>query len=518
MAALLTSCEFTYDPSKEGDAPGSPGSEKYQPFKYRETFVEPFTEEDLSGTMPLSKLLDIALYNNPTTRSSWHAARAAAYAYHVSWSAYYPAVTLIGDIATERTNGPTDINNTQSTNGNVVTNAAMTPLALTGPSAAASSAASSSTSTTSTGAATVSTVFNEITGSYLLLDFGGRNAQTELAFQMLEQANWQHNLAMQQVMLAVLNSYTSYIGNRALVAASEQDLEDAKVALESTKVQRLAGLATLTDVLTAQSSVEQMQFNLEQARGAEKTALATLLITLGLSPDKEISVQDLPEKLPVIEISHNVSALIEMAKEHRPDIGAAIAQVKQQRAQLVISYSSGMPVFTLNATTNQLYFLHPKIPETYNNSVSLNWSTPLFQGFYYLNQRRQIKEQIQEALANVDATVAQVVTAVMTDYYAFTTAEASLPSSEALVESSKRAYHGILSQYKVGVASVVDVTTALTTLSNARAQLVMTRTQWAASLANLAFSVGVLEDTSGSWESAPPSRLYKLQYQDNTGQ
>ena len=41
------------------------------------------------------------------------------------------------------------------------------------------------------------------------------------------------------------------------------------------------------------------------------------------------------------------------------------------------------------------------------------------------------------------------------------------------------------------------------------------RTQWAASLANLAFSVGVLEDTGGQWEKVPPEELYQLPLRDD---
>ena len=77
---------------------------------------------------------------------------------------------------------------------------------------------------------------------------------------------------MQQVMLSVLNAYTAYLGNKGLVTAYEQDLKDAQVALDAAKVMRTAGLATLNDVLLAQSTLEQTRTNLLQAQGAEKTA------------------------------------------------------------------------------------------------------------------------------------------------------------------------------------------------------------------------------------------------------
>ena len=50
--------------------------------------------------------------------------------------------------------------------------------------------------------------------TYLLLDFGGRNATAELALHTLYSSNWEHDYTMQQVMLSVLNAYTTYIGNK----------------------------------------------------------------------------------------------------------------------------------------------------------------------------------------------------------------------------------------------------------------------------------------------------------------
>lgn len=500
----LAGCsELAYDPSVNDNAPAAPGAEYRSSFKVRETNAPTYSPQDLSKEMPLSMLLDIALYNNPSTRASWSAARAAAFAYRASLSAYYPAILYSGNLTQQKTNGSAaldagggDVIDTSTDNG--------TSVVTTGAAAISTTSATNST-----------TLFDEITGTFLVFDFGGRDAQAELALYTLEQSNWQHNSTMQQVMLSVINAYTSYLGNKALVLANEQNLKDAEIALDASQKMRLAGLATLTDVLSAQTTVEQMRLNLEQAKGAEKTAFADLLIILGFSPESNLCVVELPEKLPVIEISGNICTLLELAKENRPDIGAALAAVKQQEAQLGIAYSAGLPTLTFTGSASRLRFLKPQRKDITDQSISLQWNYPLFQGYYYVNQQKQVEEQIQEALALLDVTTSQAETDVVTNYYAFKTAEAALPASEAVLEYSQRAYRGMLAQYKVGTSSILDVLNILTTLSNARSQQVLTRVQWAASLANLAFAVGVLQDTSGGWEAEPPKRLYQVQFKDN---
>lgn len=495
LLLLLTGCEPFYDPVKYNDVPTSPATSwDKKSIVVKETVERPFDIKDISGTMPLSRLLDIALYNNPLTRVSWNAARASAYAYRAALSPYYPVLGYTGSLNAQKNAGSSFATSGQGIVSNPSTT---TPTVLT------------STRT--------NYLLNNFFLNYLVLDFGGRDATAEFALQALYSSNWQHNFTMQQVMLSVLNAYTAYIGNRGLVAAYEQDLKDAEVALQAAKVMRSAGLATLSDVLLAQSNVELTRTNLVQAEGSEKTSLGEILIAVGLPPDADITAEDLPQQLPVIEISGNISSLLELAKQRRPDLGIAIAAIKQQEAQLAISYSSSMPTLTANGDWNQIRFISPKKPSGYNEVAFFEVNFPIFQGYFYMNQQRQLRAQIEEALANLDVQVAAISAQIVTNYYAFTSAEAALPSSEAAVVYSQRAYRGFVVQYKTGTASILDVLNALTTLSNARSQQVLVRTQWAAALANLAFSVGILEDTGGQWRDSPPKQLSEIPIVDNKG-
>lgn len=491
LILVLSGCEPFYDPLDDDDIPGSPGTFwDREPIVIREAVVNPFTEEDLTKTMSLSFLMDMALFNNPATRASWNASRASAYAYRGSLSTFYPTLNYVGTLNAQTTKGTTTANSGQ--NGF----SAVTPVT-----------ASKSVSSTN--------LVNNLSLSYLLLDFGGRYAATEYAWQGLIASNWQHDFTMQQVMLSVVNAYTTYLGNKALVEAFQQDLKDVQTALDAATLMHKAGLATLTDVLSTQSTLEQTRTSLFQAQGAESTSLGELLIAVGLPPDTSIDVEQLPQKLPVIEISGDLSSLLELAKEKRPDLGVALAALRQQEAQLAISFSSGMPTLTANGDWNQTRFFHPKSPTGYKETAFLQLNVPLFQGFFYMNQQRQLRAQIEEAMANVDVQVANVSTQVVTNYYLFTSAVAALPSSEAAVEYSRRAYRGMVGQYKTGTSSILDVLNALTSLSNARSQEVVIRTQWALSLANLGFSVGLLEDTSAHWQEAPPKELYQLPLRDD---
>lgn len=440
-----------------------------------------FELPDLSSTMSVMDLLDIALVYNPSTEMSWQTARADAFAYRETFSNYYP--TIIDQETLTYTRG---------------------------------SAGSSTTSNPSAPSGFIGrgkeskTLFSDLTASYLLLDFGGRCAEVRLAKETLIAADWQHNRNIQQVLINVLIAYTSYIGNKGLRVADEKDLEDAKVALLAAEKMHTAGLATLTDVYQAKATVAQRTLALEQAKGQEKTSLGQLLAALGLPANTKICVGDLPDKLPVVDICQDMDYLVELAKVTRPDIGAAIAAVKEQEANLAISFSQSMPNLTANGSMSRLRNLsHPSF-DTFQYNAFLQLTTPIFNGFFYVNQHRQFKAAIKAALASLEVQLSQVALDVVTSYYAFTTAVAALPSSEEFFIYSERAFKGQLLQYKTGTSSILDVLTALTALSDARAQVVVTRTQWASSLANLAFAVGILDDKSADWQDAPTQVQKKI--------
>lgn len=489
---FLVGCEPFYDPVCMDDVPASPGSvwdRKW--FHVKKTTEIPFHASDLSGNMSLSRLLDIALYNNPLTRASWHASRAAAYAYRATLSAYYPAINYTGILTAQTVKGSAFATSSGSA---IISN---------------------NTTPTINQESHTTNFIQSLNLTYLLLDFGGRDALSDTALQNLYASNWQHDSTMQQVMLTVINAYVSYLGNKGLVEAYGQDLKDAEVAFQAAKKMHEAGLATLTDELAAQANLELIRTNYYQAQGAEATSFDEILIAVGLPPDTCISIDSLPQELPVIDIAGNLSCLLELAKLKRPDIGIAVAAIKLQEDQLALAYSNSMPVVTANANWTQVRFISPRKRSGYNETASIEVNMPIFQGFYHMNRQRQFRAQIEKAMANLDVKLAQVSLEVVNNYYLLKSAEAALPSSAAAVAFSTRAYRGFVVQYRTGTATITDMLNALTALSNARAQEVLNRTQWASSLANLAFSVGVLTENSGEFRSGPPKELSEIPSKDD---
>ena len=172
----------------------------------------------------LAQLVDVALRINPSTKVAWERARSAAAQWGVTRGDYYP--TISGDVSGTAIGG--------SARG----------------------------------------VFGQVgvSLSYLLLDFGGREASVESARQALAAANWNHNQVIQDVLRNVPQAYYEYIGYKAQVRASEASLKEALTSLDSTEQRRQAGVSTIADVLQARSNADQVRLILVANRGGVKVS------------------------------------------------------------------------------------------------------------------------------------------------------------------------------------------------------------------------------------------------------
>ena len=103
------------------------------------------------GTLSLAQIIDVALSNNPTTRTAWLEARAAEAALGSERSAYFPEVDVLASATRSRPPGE--------------------------------------------GVSASTTIAPSLALTYLLFDFGGRDAQVEQARQTLIAADFAHNAA-----------------------------------------------------------------------------------------------------------------------------------------------------------------------------------------------------------------------------------------------------------------------------------------------------------------------------------
>lgn len=410
----------------------------------------PQAASELARNQPLSlpELTEFALRNNPRTRQSWLAARAAAAGVGIEKADRLPQ--LSASYALTRTQQ--------------VTNQGATVPWQTryGPS---------------------------ISLSYLLYDFGVRELQIETSEYRLLAANLAHNRVLQDVVFGVEQAYYRLLGNDALVRVNIQSLKNAETALEAVSKRRESGLATVADVYRAETLVAQARLNLTRSTGELEKSRGQLASVVGLPVNVGIAVRPLEAPPQTTEISASIGELLARAKASRPDLVAAEAQVRASRASAKAAARAGLPSIEVVGGSGRTSFGDNR-PSASNYNIGLAIRIPIFTGFRETYTARLAQAQAEAAEAGRDALLRQAEVEVWQGYYDLTTVNSSISSTEAQVRSAEQTAQATLARYQSGFGSILDLITAQQDESNARVQRIQSYLDWFTTLARLQVAVG----------------------------
>lgn len=403
------------------------------------------------NTLNLSDVANAALCNNPQTREVWANARAQAAQVGIAKSAYLPSVI-----------------NTIGTNVN-----ASSPRLVTRDNA-------------------YSNLNNSLVATYLLYDFGNRDAALENARQLLQAASATQSAAVQTILFAAV---TNYYQVQASISALEAAITSETTAQESFKAAEAryqAGVTTPADKLQAQTAYAQATLTRITAEGALKSAYGSLANVMGLPANATLTLMPSQLNVEAVELNQDITTLINEAIARRPDLIASEAQVKAAEASILSSRAAAKP--TVNLAMSNAWQDGSQLSSINTTTVGLNVTIPLFIGY-------APSYRIQSALANADVKIAQrdrlklqVSLDVWGAYQSLRTAIESVNASNALVRSAEESARVALGRYKAGVGNIIDTLSAQSALANAHQQIVQSTLNWNIARASLAQAIGGLDN------------------------
>lgn len=412
----------------------------------------------INQPLTLTDVVDLALCNNPQTRELWASARAQAASVGENMANYLPTLTA----QASSTRGHTTVGSytSSSRDQNV-----------------------------------------SLSASYLLYDFGGRPARLRNARELLIAANATRDSTLQANFLAAVQAYYSLLSARASVDSLTTAETSAREALSAAAARFEAGVATPNDKLQAQTALSQATLNLINARGNERIAEGKLANIMGFDADQPFKLAPLPESEPDPAVEQDIGKLITQARQNRPDLAAANAQIKAAQAQLDNMRAAGRPTLTLNADASHSSATGTQIstgsPATSGSSFSIMLNVPLFTGFQNSYQQNLAEQQLQGKIAARDLLANQVAFDVWSAYQTMLMDSQALRTAETLLTSATANEEMTLGRYKAGVGglSIVDVLTAQSALASARQQRVAALYNFLVSRISLAQAIGVLDLT-----------------------
>jgi outer membrane protein len=329
-----------------------------------------------------------------------------------------------------------------------------------------------------------------VTLSYLLYDFGSRSARLENARQLLVAANAAQDNTVQSVFLAAVKAYYQVQANFAALDAALESERAAKESFAAAEARYNAGSATPADKLQAQTAYSQATLNRISVNGSLKIAQGTLANLLGLDANRNVLLVPAERTAIPDDFEGDVNALIEAARQRRPDLLAAAAQVKAAEASADAARAAGRPSISLTGSSTQYNYAGIN---SHGSSVGINLTVPLFTGYAQTYGVRAAEAQLNARNAQLEQVRLQVALDVWTAYQQLSTATQSLRSTADLLNNAEQSERVALGRYKAGVGSILDVLNAQSALASARQQSIQSAFDWNINRATLAQAMGNLD-------------------------
>ncbi|WP_223259635.1 TolC family protein [Candidatus Methylopumilus universalis] len=334
---------------------------------------------------------------------------------------------------------------------------------------------------------------NRIVASYLLYDFGSRDANFENANQLLRAASASQNATVQTVLLTAVNAFYQVHANRAILNASIETERLSQESFKAAEAKYIAGVATPADKLQAQTSFASATLTKLRNEGTLKVAYGNLANVMGAPANINFQIADSKlDDIPEL-VDQDIDALIEQARLQRPDLIASEAQLKASLAKIEAVKADAKPKVRIDAS-NQ--YDENLLGQTSQNTSQLGifLSIPLFEGYKPTFLIRSAEATAELNASKRDQLKLQVSLDVWTAYQNLKTANESITASNILLLSAEESSRLALGRYKEGVGNIIDTLNAQSALANAKQQKIQSVLNWNIARTTLAQSIGVLDN------------------------
>ena len=334
---------------------------------------------------------------------------------------------------------------------------------------------------------------NRIVASYLLYDFGSRDANFENANQLLRAASASQNATVQTVLLTAVNAFYQVHANRAILNASIETERLSQESFKAAEAKYIAGVATPADKLQAQTSFASATLTKLRNEGTLKVAYGNLANVMGAAANINFQIADSKlDDIPEL-VDQDIDALIEQARLQRPDLIASEAQLKASLAKIEAVKADAKPKVRIDAS-NQ--YDENLLGQTSQNTSQLGifLSIPLFEGYKPTFLIRSAEATAELNASKRDQLKLQVSLDVWTAYQNLKTANESITASNILLLSAEESSRLALGRYKEGVGNIIDTLNAQSALANAKQQKIQSVLSWNIARTTLAQSIGVLDN------------------------
>ena len=275
--------------------------------------------------------------------------------------------------------------------------------------------------------------------------------------------------------------YYTVLNDLSLIKADTKTFNEAKSHLELTKAKLTAGLAIITDLLQAKSQFYAAKQELISSKNALKAAKANLASILGIS--RHFSVLAPPE--PRIKRALLKKYIIS-AYKNNPGLRSLKYAKKAADNETQYYESQYVPKINFTASYNSPSDNH-FIPGGSVNywTAGATLTMPIFQGGTRIISIEKARSAANQSLYNMIQAKRDLKAKVVSEFYNIRSLKFEVDTLEHEERFASKNYMLVEEEYKAGVATSVDVVTALAELTRARHNLLSAKLSYYESVLGL---------------------------------
>ena len=279
------------------------------------------------------------------------------------------------------------------------------------------------------------------------------------------------------VVLRLQQAYLHCLRSTRLVTIAEQTVRERGVIRDQTKVLYEKQFRSKLDLNLITVELRNAEVQLVQARNEVRAAFAGLNNAMGLKGTDEYTLEEVSDvPLPTTTLE----SLIQHGLEDRPELLGSADRIRAAEANVGASKALIFPTISATGMYGVIHFSDAPLNQyggAHVGQTNLWWgaaavvSVPLFTGFLIENrvaesvQQKYKEEQKRNDLSN------RVVLEITDAYFALQAAQQQVKVEEQEVNTARDVLTLARERYRLGLASIVDVTTATTAVLSAEVRL-----------------------------------------------
>ena len=304
---------------------------------------------------------------------------------------------------------------------------------------------------------------SNITVNQTLWDFGRTLGAYQAARDVERSARLDVENTWQQVELNVRTAYYTVLATQALVNVAQQTVDSNQKKLDLARGLFDVGQRPRFDVTKAEVDLENSRISLLQATNG--VVLSRIALTQAVGRDVKDATLVFPE-LPPAE-QPDVSALLQTAMENRPDLKSLDLKILAAGESLDSIRSGWLPILGASGTVRWNGTDAPFV-NNWTAGATLTW--PFLNGGAVLGRAESQTGVIAQIKAGRDLLLLQIRSDVEQAVATLGESRARRAVAKTLVVQAKESLDLAGGRYQAGLGTIIELSDAQTSYSNAQAQ------------------------------------------------